>query len=184
MYSSRRASATRSAPAGPVASIKMTPGSRIPAVQAYWHKFCRARSVAANQRYDVFAFGDTAALADELLALVLAGPKRATAALVMHFERAGDPLPEPGIHSVVLNGRGQPGCIIRTTEVTVRPFDQVDARFAWDEGEDDRTLTSWRAGHRRYFTRQCLGWGISFDERMPVVLERFELVWPDRPQPV
>jgi uncharacterized protein YhfF len=56
----------------------------------------------------------------------------------MDFERAGDPLPEPGIHAVVLNGRGQPGCIIRTTEVTVRPFDGVDARFAWDEGEDDR----------------------------------------------
>jgi uncharacterized protein YhfF len=42
----------------------------------------------------VFAFGDRPVLADELLALVLAGPKRAAAALVVHFERAGDPLPE------------------------------------------------------------------------------------------
>jgi uncharacterized protein YhfF len=130
----------------------------------------------------VFAFGDTPALADELLALVLAGPKRATAALVLHFEHTGDPMPEPGIHAVVLNGRGLPGCIIMTTEVTVRPFDQVDARFAWDEGEDDRTLASWRGVHRSYFTRQCRGWGIVFDECLPVVLERFELVWPDQPQ--
>jgi uncharacterized protein YhfF len=161
----------------------MTPGSRISAVQAYWRKFCCARSVSPDQRCDVFAFGDTPAMADELLALVLAGQKRATAALVMDFERAGDPLPEPGIHAVVLNGRGRPGCIIRTTEVTVRPFNQVDARFAWGEGEDDRLLASWRTAHRRYFGRQCLGWGISFDERMPVVLGRFELVWPDRPNP-
>jgi uncharacterized protein YhfF len=160
----------------------MAQGSRAPAVQAYWRKFCRARGISPDQRYDVFAFDDTSALADELLALVLAGPKRATAALVIDFERAGDPLPEPGSNAVVLNGRGQPGCTIKATEVTVQSFDEVDARFAWVEGEDDRTLASWRAGHRRYFTRQCLGWGIAFDECLPLVLERFELVWPDQPQ--
>lgn len=159
----------------------MTSGPRTPAVEACWQAFCRTHSVSPDQRYDVFAFGDTPALAEELLALVLAGPKRATAAPVMEFERAGDPLPAPGIYSVVLNGRGEPGCIIRTTEVTVQPFDRVDARFAWDEGEDDRTLASWIEGHRRYFTRQCASWGVAFDERMPIVFERFELVWPHRP---
>jgi uncharacterized protein YhfF len=138
--------------------------------------------MSLERRYDVFAFGDTPALADELLALVLVGPKRATAALVLDFERSGDPLPEPGVHSVVLDGRGEPGCVIRTTEVEVKPFDQVDARFAWDEGEDDRTLETWRKWHGRYFARQCAGWGITFDEGMPVVLERFELAWPDRPR--
>ena len=138
--------------------------------------------MSLERRYDVFAFGDTPALADELLALVLVGPKRATAALVLDFERSGDPLPEPGVHSVVLDGRGEPGCVIRTTEVAVKPFDQVDAGFAWDEGEDDRTLETWRKWHGRYFARQCAGWGITFDEGMPVVLERFELAWPDRPR--
>jgi uncharacterized protein YhfF len=156
-------------------------GLRSPAVQAFWRKFCLARSISPDQRWDVFAFGDTPALADELLALVLAGPKRATAALVLQFEHAGDPLPERGAHSVVLDGRGKPACIIRTVDVQVRPFDQTDARFAWDEGEGDRTLETWREGHRRYFTRQCAGWGIAFDERMAIVLERFELVWPERP---
>jgi uncharacterized protein YhfF len=80
---------------------------------------------------------------------------------------------------MVLNG--QPGCI-KATEVTVQSFDQVDARFAWVEGDDDRTLASWRAGYRRYFARQCLGWGIAFDECLPLVLECFELVWHDQPQ--
>jgi len=158
----------------------MGSGPRSPAIEAFWQAFCRARGVSPDQRCDVFAFGDTAAMANELLALVLAGPKRATAALVLDFERSGDPLPEPGAYSVVLDGRGEPGCIIRTTGIERRPFDQVDARFARDEGEGDRTLATWRAGHRRYFTRQCAGWGIAFEERMMVVLERFELVWPDR----
>jgi uncharacterized protein YhfF len=78
----------------------------------------------------VFAFGDTPGLADDLLALVLAGSKRATATLVLDFERSGDPFPEPGVHSVVLNGQGKPACVIRTTEVAVMPFAEVDARFA------------------------------------------------------
>jgi uncharacterized protein YhfF len=161
----------------------VTAAPRSPAAEACWQEFCRARSISPDRRCDVFAFGDTPAFADELLALVLAGPKRATAALVLDFERSGDPLPEPGAHSVVLDGRGEPGCIIMTTEVEVKRFDQVDPRFAWDEGEGDRTLQTWREGHRRYFTRQCAGWGIAFDERMAVVLERFELVWPDPPSP-
>src|SRR5688572_13965008 len=109
MYRTSAASATRSAPAGSLASTIMTSARRSPAVQDYWQEFCRSRSIPADQRYDVFAFGDTPALADELLALVLAGPKRATAALVAQFERSGDPLPEAGLHSVVLNGRGEPG---------------------------------------------------------------------------
>jgi uncharacterized protein YhfF len=158
----------------------MTSGARTPAVQAYWRSFCRACPVSPDQRYDVFAFGDTPALADELLTPVLLGPKRATATLVLDFERAGDLLPEPGTHSVVLNGRGEPACVIRVTEVMVQPFNQVDAGFAWDEGEDDRTLATWMKAHRRYFTRQCASWGIAFDEGMPVVFERFELVWPKR----
>jgi len=68
-----------------------------------------------------------------------------------------------------------------TSAVEVKRFDRVDARFAWDEGEGDRTLETWRAGHRRYFTRQCAGWGDRVRRTHAVVFERFELVWPDRP---
>lgn len=152
----------------------------MPSGRDYWQEFCRSCFIAADQRYDAFAFGDTPALADESLALVLARPKRATAALVAHFQRSGDALPETGVHSVVLNGQGEPGCVNRTAEVEVEPFDQVVARFAWDEGEDDRTLTSWIKGHRWYFMRQYASWGIPFDQRMPVVFERFELASPKR----
>lgn len=181
MYPTRASSATHSADHRATCEDQVTSGPRTPAVQAYWRGFCHARSVPPDQRCDVFAFGDTSVLADELLALVRAGPERATAALLMAFERAGDPLPERGLDSVVLNGRGEPRCIISTTEVTVQPFDRVDARFAWDEGEDARTCASWLEAHRRYFTRQCASWGVVFHERMPVMFERFELVWPDRP---
>jgi GNAT superfamily N-acetyltransferase len=59
-----------------------------------------------------------------------------------------------------------------------RPFSEVDASFAWDEGEGDRTLDDWKNGHRRFFTRELERVGRRFDESMPVDLERFELLFP------
>nr|BFF20798.1 hypothetical protein GCM10025730_43190 [Promicromonospora thailandica] len=57
------------------------------------------------------------------------------------------------------------------------PFDEVDEDFAAAEGEDDRTLESWRAGHEAYF-RRTLGEGREFTPDMPLVCERFELLYP------
>jgi uncharacterized protein YhfF len=54
----------------------------------------------------------------------------------------------------------------------------VDAQFAWDEGEYDRTLESWLDGHRRYFRRACAALGIDYSEDIELVFERFRIVWP------
>jgi uncharacterized protein YhfF len=63
--------------------------------------------------------------------------------------------------------------IVETIELTQRRFNEVDAAFAWDEGEDDRSLESWRQAHRRYFIRQG-----SFAPDMLLCCERFRLVAP------
>jgi uncharacterized protein YhfF len=145
-------------------------------VRAYWTGFCAESGVEPVQRYDVFAFGDSPEMADELAALVLHGPKRATAGLLADFD--DEPLPVVGVHSIVLGGQGEPVCIIRTSEVRVLPFREVDAAFAWDEGEGDRSLAYWRDAHIGFFTRMCAARGEAFSEEMATVLERFLLVWP------
>jgi uncharacterized protein YhfF len=127
--------------------------------------------------YEAWSFGDSAALAAELADLVLRGIKTATCASLEHMQHDGDPLPEVGGHSIVTDFAGKPQCIIETTEVTIQPFDQVDAQFAFDEGEDDRSLESWRAAHRRYFTRTLPEAGLTFREDMPLVCERFRRVF-------
>jgi uncharacterized protein YhfF len=124
--------------------------------------------------FDVFAFGDSPGMADELAALVASGRKRATASLL----GADEPLPLVGEFSVVLDGEGLPVALIRNREVTVGPFRDVDEAFARDEGEGDLSLGYWREAHRDFFTRTKPG----FTEDSPVVCERFELVYP-RPQP-
>lgn len=115
---------------------------------------------------ETFSFGDSPALADELAALVLAGIKTATC------WAASDGAPTHiGKQMVVLSGSGRPLAVIETVELTQRPFNEVDAAFAYDEGEGDRTLAYWREAHRRYFTR--IG---QFSENMLLYCERFRLV--------
>jgi uncharacterized protein YhfF len=71
----------------------------------------------------------------------------------------------------VLDGSGGPVAVIETVELTRRRFDEVDEAFAFDEGEDDRTLTSWRTAHRNYFGRQG-----THAPDMLLCCERFRLV--------
>ena len=113
-----------------------------------------------------FAFGDSPALADELLELVVKGRKTATCSTEDEPNTS-----VPGERWVVLDGRGEPRCVIETVEITYRRYNEVDAAFAYDEGEGDRSLTYWRNAHRAYFGR--LG---RFSEDMMLMCERFRLI--------
>jgi uncharacterized protein YhfF len=113
-----------------------------------------------------FAFGDSPALADELLELVLNGTKTATCST------EDEPnISKPCERWIVLDGKGDPKCVIESIEVTFQRYTEVDAKFAFDEGEGDRSLAYWREAHRQYFRR--LG---KFNEDMMLMCERFRLV--------
>jgi uncharacterized protein YhfF len=149
---------------------------RTPAIEAYWAAFRKAAGLD-HDLYVVVQMGDSPELADELLDLMLAGRKRATASLARDYE-GEEPLPKVGDHVVVVDGRGTPCCIWRTTEVTIKPLIEVDDAFAWDEGEGDRSRAFWLDAHRRVFARQAAREGFTMHDRMPAVFERFTLVWP------
>ena len=124
-----------------------------------------------------WGFGDGPEMADELGELVRRGIKRATCSSLWEMEHDGEPIPKPGDLSIILDGRGDPICIIETTEVEVKPLDAVDAGFAYDEGEGDRSLATWRAVHWRFFSRTLAAIGRAPHDAMPVVCERFCVVW-------
>lgn len=136
-------------------------------------------TVLASLRPPAWAFGATPEQADELLALVLAGVKTATAGALWDYEAEAEPLPQVGGMSIVLDGGGHPRALIATTEVSVVSFDEVDADHAAAEGEDDRTLASWRRIHEEFVTRHA-SHDRGFRPDMPVVLERFRLLYPTR----
>lgn len=125
-----------------------------------------------------WSFGDDARLADELLGLVLSGRKTGTSTALVELEDEGVPVPEVGDVSIVVDSAGDPRALLRTTAVEVVPFDRVGAEHAAAEGEDDLSLESWRREHEVYWRRLLGDDGFSTD--MPVVTERFELVYPTR----
>lgn len=125
-----------------------------------------------------WSFGDNPELADQLLDLVLAGTKTATATSLAELEQAGEPVPGRGDLSIVLDGAGHPRALIRTTDVQVLAFRDVTEEQAAAEGEDDRSLASWRREHSTYFRRVLAGGGAEFSEDLPVAIETFELLYP------
>jgi uncharacterized protein YhfF len=150
---------------------------KTPEVMEYWRAY-RAAAVLDHDEYDVVAFGDGAEMADELAELVLSGAKRATAGLLRDFKPGGEAMPRVGGHVVVVDGKRKPRCVWITVEVAVKPLIEVDEKFAWDEGEGDRTLPDWLEGHRLFFKRQAAREGFEFHDGLETVFERFRVVWP------
>ena len=152
-----------------------------PRLELYWTTFLKSipeGAEAVPSAYQAWGFGDSPQMADSLGALVRDGIKTATASLVWAYETEDESLPEVGDYSVILDGDGDPLCIIETTALYIRPFNEVDAEQAYLEGEGDRSLAFWREVHWDFFGRECTEIGREPTEDMPVLCERFRLVYP------
>ena len=154
----------------------------VAAIEAFWLAYQRACAVKV-EGFSASALGHTAALADELASLVRGRIKRAHASLLRDFQQSLEPLPQPGEHLVVLDGRGQPQAIVRNHHVEKRHFNEIDAEFAFEAGEGDLSLQWWLIAHRQDFAEQAEREGFEVDERLPLVLEYFDCVWPPLPEP-
>ncbi len=144
----------------------------------FWRSFASTRKVDPTPRfYEAFHFDDHEASANELADLVLRGKKRATAGLVWVFEKDSKPLPKAGDLNVVTNWAGTPFCVIETQRVDIVPYEEVSEEFAATEGEGDGSLLYWREAHWEYFGRECKRIGRMRDLRMPVVCERFAVLY-------
>ena len=138
-----------------------------------WAQYASQNNVDAL--YEAWAFGCDA---DDLAQLVLREIKTATASAFPLYEVDGEPLPEAGQYSVILDSRGEAVCIICCTDVTIVPFSQVSVEHAWREGEGDRSLEYWKRVHRQCFGQWMQEAGLVFSEDTPVVCETFLRVFP------
>ena len=137
----------------------------------------RARGIElppGNKR--VGAFGDSAELSEQLLALIRAGKKRGGASLLWSYQAENEALPVAGDIEIVLNHHNVPVLISRIAKVESLPFNDVTAEFAAVEGEGDSSLDYWRREHWRYFTRECARMGRTPTETMTVICETFEVL--------
>ena len=149
-------------------------------VEAYWQKFLASfpkDSFYHTKTYSEGGYGDSPELMNELIQLVLIGKKTATCGSLWEWEAEGKPLPKIGDVWVELDGNGNPVCITETVEVTIRKYNKVDAQFAHDEGEGDQSLNYWREAHKNFFSRVLSKIGKGFSEDMPLVCERFRVIY-------
>ncbi len=150
-------------------------------VAQFWQRFLTTGIVDASTPLPelVESFGDSVEITDELVDLVVHGPKRATASALAEYELDGSSRPQPGTISVATDGSGRARAVLRTTDVRIGPLSSVDESFAWDEGEDDRTRESWLEVHEQFFRRYLPTIGVDFDPDMATVFERFEVLFAE-----
>ena len=145
-------------------------------ISQMWEDY-RKKHPDAPKDYDAWAFGDSKEMADELAKLVLAEIKTATASNYTLYELEEEELPYAGLHNIILNGDGKAVAIVETTSVEVVPFDEVTEAHAYLEGEGDRTLNYWRDVHETFFKKELENINRDFDDKIPIVCERFKLVY-------
>jgi uncharacterized protein YhfF len=113
-----------------------------------------------------------------MLILLLQGGKRSTAHLELEHEISGKPPRKPRDYSVVLDGFGRPGAVIRTTQVEIKPSKAVDKAFCEAESAGGGSILYWKQGHWSYFEGYCRLHGREITEDTPMACEYFELVEP------
>jgi len=126
---------------------------------------------------NVTDFGDSKEMADELGHLVQAGIKSATSGLAWDFKQSGEVPPGVGNVEIVVDGSGNPLCVIEITEVVTRPFNTIDEAFAFDYGEGDRTLAWWRQEMWDYYAAESRQSGHEPNQTMPLICMRFRLLY-------
>lgn len=149
-------------------------------IDLYWHAFMATLPLDSPYHYKPYVarrFGDTPEQAEKLGQLIMKGVKTGTCSALWEWEAEGNTIPKPGMITIVLNRKQMPVCVIENIEVFVCRFNAIDEEFAQAEGEGDLSLAYWREAHMRHFSRTLPKIGKDFREDMPLVCERFKVIY-------
>lgn len=119
-------------------------------------------------------------LRDQLVAAILDGRKTSTTGLALEYELEGEPLPQVGGRSALVDSGDRPVAVLELTSLRVVPLAEVDLAHARDEGEGHQTVADWRADHERFWHSEQMRAAIgnpafTVTDTTPVVLERFQV---------
>lgn len=145
-------------------------------VEAFWQSYLVSLPEGVESSpilYEAWSFCDNEESANKLGDLVKDGTKTATCGLVWAYEAENEELPTVGDFSIITYWDGEPLCIIETTEVQVTAFNEVDEKFAYDEGEGDRSLAYWREAHWDFFQENVLPSGERLLKQCPFYVSVF-----------
>ncbi|MBW7930990.1 MAG: ASCH domain-containing protein [Gammaproteobacteria bacterium] len=138
---------------------------------------CRARlgNVDADAGYRVRPIGNTPQLSRSLLQLIARGEKTG----LFSDPAAMDPVPAAGEYFIFTDHAGKPHCMVRLTESRVLRFADVGPAETACESPAARDPAAWRKIHGRYWQGVCAAAGREFSEEMPLLFQRFELLYAE-----
>ncbi|MEU7728417.1 ASCH domain-containing protein [Streptomyces sp. NPDC040724] len=127
-----------------------------------------------------YLLGFPGPLRDQLVAAVLSGAKTSTTGLLAEYEAEGEPLPEPGTRSLLVDSGERGVAVVEVTAVEVLRLGDVGLEHALDEGEGFASVAEWRTAHEDFWhgepVRAAVGDpGFTVDDDTLVVAERFRV---------
>lgn len=137
----------------------------------FWNDYWASQGQVQTKEVEAFQLG---ANPDWLASLVVEGKKTATCSAHILSELENEPLPQIGQYNIVLNSKKLPVAIIRVTEVSILPMNEVPVEFALAEGEGDYIF--WWNAHEQFFKSELKVYDLLYFETMLLVCERFEVI--------
>ena len=130
------------------------------------------------ERYAIRRMGNAPAIGETLLRLVASGEKTGLFSRPEDLHAAGC-TPQVGDYVVFTDHDDRPRCLVQMEECRLLKFCDVGPDLAACESPAARDLEVWRGIHRRYWTAALAKEGKAFDENMPVLFQRFRLVYAE-----
>jgi uncharacterized protein YhfF len=159
---------------------------QLSSIATFWQRYLLtlpAEKQMNPSTYVVDQFADTPEAATKVGQLVRDGLKTTTSSLLWGLEHSGALLPQVGNIELIVDGNGEPLCIIELSKVEIKPFNTVDEQFAVAYGEGDCTLAFWLQDNWAFHSQWCRQIGREPSETMPIVFQRFRLLYPQKNEP-
>jgi uncharacterized protein YhfF len=152
-------------------------------LQSFWERAQAALTAARSpesglpDHYQVRWIGLDDATTEEVIDLIIAGDKTGTFSLPWLIQHTGQPEPASGDCIILVDFGGRPRLLVRLTAITPVDFGNVTAANTSIDGSPVRALAVWIPLHTQYWNNLLAPFDLSVTAAMPVLLEKFELLY-------
>lgn len=150
---------------------------RINSAQRLWENFIKENDELREYPYHIWKFADDSEYRKNIIARIFDGEVCGESYSVNFFEANSQPLPEIGTYNIVCDMTGQAYFIVKTVAVIPCCFGQVTPALARMEGCS--SVQQWRRFNERKYRGLCDRMEAVFSEELPLIFERFEIVYTE-----
>jgi uncharacterized protein YhfF len=153
-------------------------------LDAFWNEARAARPDAGlGARYQVRWIGLDDETTRQIFELIAAGDKTGTFTLPWILERTAQSDPAVGDCIILIAFDGTPTQLVRLTHIEQVPFGEITAAHTAVDGTPVRALEIWKPLHTQYWNGMLAPFSLTVSDDMPVLIETFELLYNQAPEP-